>query len=390
MREESRRMLPYARIQAVNNGIPEPRAIRHVVLIPELSSKPINALVDTGATDSFFSKKLFAASVDTSMLRPLEPPVPLYMFDGRSAPPISRFLRTSVCSHPAGPSPILSLLETDLPADASVVLGMDFLHATQPTFDWFKLRLAFAPARFDPNPVVASKFDRPSVQASTAHNSASIVTSSSLKPVRSLRAAFTGQQDFIKETLASSMPVSDTDLSSFFDPEEDPDDIADILRIVPSQYHDLLDVFSKAKAESLPEARPYDHTIELLDDKDLPPLGPIYSTSPNEAKVLKDNIDDLLSRGLIRALTTSIGAPVCFAKKKGGALRMCIDYRQLNMRTKKNKYPIPPINTLLERISGAKVFSKFDLRGAYHLLRVKAGHEWKTRSVVATARLSFW
>ena len=57
---------------------------------------------------------------------------------------------------------------------------------------------------------------------------------------------------------------------------------------------------------------------------------------------------------------------------------MCIDYRQLNLRTKKNKYPIPPINTLLERISGAKIFSKFDLRGAYHLLRVKAGHEWKT------------
>lgn len=57
---------------------------------------------------------------------------------------------------------------------------------------------------------------------------------------------------------------------------------------------------------------------------------------------------------------------------------MCIDYRQLNQRTRKNKYPIPPIKFLLERLAGAKRFTKVDLRGAYHLLRVKAGDEWKT------------
>jgi hypothetical protein len=69
---------------------------------------------------------------------------------------------------------------------------------------------------------------------------------------------------------------------------------------------------------------------------------------------------------------------VLFVKKKDGSLRLCVDYRNLNSITVKNKYPLPLINDLLDRLSHAKVFSKIDLRGAYNLLRIKEGEEWKT------------
>lgn len=167
--------------------------------------------------------------------------------------------------------------------------------------------------------------------------------------------------------------------SLIFDPDEDPDDIADILRVVPSQYHDFVDIFSKARADKLPPHRSYDHSIDLIDPKDIPAVGPIYSLSANEAQTLKSEIDSLLARGFIRPSTAPLGAPVLFVKKPHDtALRMCIDYRQLNLRTKKNKYPLPPINFLLEQLSGAKVFTRIDLRNAYYLLRIAEGDEWKT------------
>ena len=65
------------------------------------------------------------------------------------------------------------------------------------------------------------------------------------------------------------------------------------------------------------------------------------------------------------------GAPILFAKKKNGKLRMCIDYRQLNSNTVFDSYPLPRIDQLTNRLNGAKVFSKIDLNNAYHQLPVR-------------------
>ena len=65
------------------------------------------------------------------------------------------------------------------------------------------------------------------------------------------------------------------------------------------------------------------------------------------------------------------GAPVLFVKKKDGTLRLCIDYRQLNKFTVKNKYPLPRIDDLFDQMRGSKVFSKIDLRSSYHQVRIK-------------------
>ena len=86
---------------------------------------------------------------------------------------------------------------------------------------------------------------------------------------------------------------------------------------------------------------------------------------------LKEQLRQLLEQGFIRPSNSPWGAPVLFQKKKDGSLRLCIDYRGLNQVTVKNKYPIPRIDELLDRLHGAKIFSKIDLRSGYYQIRIK-------------------
>ena len=87
---------------------------------------------------------------------------------------------------------------------------------------------------------------------------------------------------------------------------------------------------------------------------------------------------ELLDKGFIRPNTSPWGAPVLFVKKKDGSLRLCINYRQLNKVTIKNKYPLLRIDDLFDQLQGARYFSKIDLRSGYHQLRIKSGDVHKT------------
>ena len=89
-----------------------------------------------------------------------------------------------------------------------------------------------------------------------------------------------------------------------------------------------------------------------------------------ELKDLKDQLKYLLDKCFIIPCISPWGAPILFVKKKDGSLRMCIDYRQLNKVTIKNKYPLP-IDNLFDQIQGASYFSKICLRSGYHQLRVR-------------------
>ena len=82
-------------------------------------------------------------------------------------------------------------------------------------------------------------------------------------------------------------------------------------------------------------------------------------------------MQELLDKGFIRPSTSPWGAPVLFVKKKDGKLRLCIDYRELNKVTIKNKYPLPRIDDLFDQLQGAQYFSKIDLRSGYHQLRIR-------------------
>lgn len=146
---------------------------------------------------------------------------------------------------------------------------------------------------------------------------------------------------------------------------------------IPKDYHDFMDVFSKAKADELPPHRPFDHRIPIEDGK-TPPFGPIYALSDTELKTLKAYLDENLKKGFITHSDSPAAAPILFVKKKDGSLRLCVDYRGLNAITIKNRYPLPLIPELLDRLKSAQIFTKIDLRGAYNLLRIAKGEEWKT------------
>lgn len=137
---------------------------------------------------------------------------------------------------------------------------------------------------------------------------------------------------------------------------------------IKKEFADVI-LQGKSLPKGLPPKRKFDFTIELMPGSEPPSRAP-YRLSPAELEELKRQIIDLLDNGHIRPSVSPYGAPVLFARKKDGSLRMCIDYRALNKQTIKNKCPIPNIDELLDHLAGAKVFSCIDLMQGYHQLRI--------------------
>ena len=93
---------------------------------------------------------------------------------------------------------------------------------------------------------------------------------------------------------------------------------------------------------------------------------------------MRKYFDENLGKDFIRHSKSPAGASILFVKKENGSLRMCVDYRGLNKVTKKNRCLLPLISRLLQQLGQAKIFTNIDLRGAYNLVRMKEGDEWKT------------
>ncbi|MBW0463136.1 hypothetical protein O181_002851 [Austropuccinia psidii MF-1] len=165
-------------------------------------------------------------------------------------------------------------------------------------------------------------------------------------------------------------------LEAQWDEKEEPEEILTVLKVVPPAYHQYLDVLSKVKAEKLPPHCTCDHHIKL--EGLLPPVGVIYPLSKNESEELRAYISENLEKGFIRPSSSSTGAPVLFVKKKDGGLCLCVDYHKNNAVTRKNRYPVPPMNHLLTVFNGSTIFYKIDLHGSYDLLRIEEGDEHLT------------
>lgn len=149
------------------------------------------------------------------------------------------------------------------------------------------------------------------------------------------------------------------------------------LSAVPLVYCEYADVFSKSKASILAPHREFDLKIDLKEGTQ-PLLGTLYSLSQIELKALRKFIDEHLAMGFIHPSSSAHAAPVLFVRKKDGSLRLCVDFRGLNKITKKDRYLLPCISDLLNAPSCTKVYTKLDLRHAYHLVRIAEGDEWKT------------
>ena len=318
---------------------------------PKVKPSPTTALIDCGATSCFIDKQL--ANQLQVPLRNHEHPLELQVVDGRpiQSGPVTQYtapMKLTLGKHQED----ISLNVTSLPNNP-VVLGLPWLEVHNPAIDWPSHRINLP--------------DTTSALGSTAPQ----IPSSSNLPAP--KVAFINAAAFsriARKNHVYTLHLKSTDLGSNRTPVQSPPHL-------PEKYKDFADVFEKKKAEILPEHRPYDCAIELEDDK-VPPFGPIYGLTEDESKTLYEYLQDNLKTEFIRHSTSPAGAPILFVKKKDGSLRLCVDYRGLNRITKKNRYPLPLIPSLLDQLRTAKRFTKIDLRGAYNLIRIKEGDEWKT------------
>jgi hypothetical protein len=135
---------------------------------------------------------------------------------------------------------------------------------------------------------------------------------------------------------------------------------------------------SKEAEKHLPEHTTYDHAIDLKQGE-TPPWGPCYPLSEKELEVLREWHKEMLETGKIRQSKSPAAAPILFVPKMHGrGLRLCMDYHGINKIKIANRYPLPIIVELQDRVGGSKIFTKIDLKNGYHLIHVKEGNEWKT------------
>ncbi|KAJ9515942.1 hypothetical protein QJQ45_016884 [Haematococcus lacustris] len=162
--------------------------------------------------------------------------------------------------------------------------------------------------------------------------------------------------------------VISPDGSATPEPEVTPHGLPDAIKAqLDSLLAEYNDVFTPLTG--LPPDRPVGHTIPL-EPGNRPPATPMYRLSKPEHDELKQQIQDLLAKGMIEPSSSPYAAPALFVQKKSGELRMCIDYRQLNKITLRDQYPLPRIDDLFDKLSGCKVFSSLDLQAGYHQIRI--------------------
>ncbi|GJW15136.1 putative reverse transcriptase domain-containing protein [Tanacetum coccineum] len=147
----------------------------------------------------------------------------------------------------------------------------------------------------------------------------------------------------------------------------------EVLRV---QGEHFIDVFLE-DLSGVPPQRQVEFRIDLIPGATPVAKSP-YRLVPLKMQELSEQLQELQDKGFIRPSHSPWGAPVLFVKKKDGSMRMCIDYRELNKLTVKNRYPLPKIEDLFDQLQGARYFSKIDLQSGYHQLRVHEDDIQKT------------
>lgn len=291
-----------------------------------IKGTPLIALIDTGSTHSFVSH---------ACVKQLELSISLMKFDLIVHTPASGSVETSVACFNC---PLLIYDRTFvvdlicLPlSQLDVILGMDWLSSNHVHLNCFNKSVRFGESieSRDSRFITANQ-----VNTSLTEDAKLYIMMASLK-------------------LESKVMIEDVPV------------VCDFREVFPEDIH------------SLPPEREVEFSIDLV-----PGTGPIsiapYRMSPLELAELKKQLEELLEKQFVRPSVSPWGAPVLLVKKKDETMRLCVDYRQLNKVTIKNKYPLPGIDDLMDQLVGACVFSKIDLRSGYHQIRVKSEDVPKT------------
>lgn len=157
--------------------------------------------------------------------------------------------------------------------------------------------------------------------------------------------------------------------------------------MIPAKYRHYMKVFLEEESHRLPEHKPWDHTIELKEGAPEAIHARVFPMSQLEDEKLGRFLDDTLTKGYIVPSKSLMVSPVFFVKKKDRKLRFIQDYRKLNAVTIKNHYLLLLASDIINHLTKAKIFTKFDVRWGYNNIRIKEADQWK--AVFITNRGSF-
>jgi hypothetical protein len=157
--------------------------------------------------------------------------------------------------------------------------------------------------------------------------------------------------------------------------EKDEETREQILTKLSGEYQNFADMFSKNESSILPLYRSIDHKVELLPDAASFKAHFLYSMSADQLIALKEYFTEALRKKWIVPSAAEYEFPVLFAKKPNNGLRFCVNYRAINARLKKNIYSLPLIFETFDRFGKAKLFTKLDVRNAFHRIRMNPGSE---------------
>ena len=328
-----------------------------------MKGEVMKALIDSGATGCFLSTEM----ADKMRLRRVKKVTPhkVQMADGHVIES-AQLLRQGFEMGTLQDDETFHLLNLK---GFDMVLGRSWLYRVNPHIDWQTgvLQLSMRGRKHVICPVHADK--ETSRLASTL-----FITSLQLK--KELKAGGKAYQILLKsdetpESCDKKIDQSEEKVNESnqkAEPEREKGPLQQKLESLLKGFEDVVPKDPDFKPPYPPE-RSVDHTVEILPGA-APPNKAVYRMSPAELEELKKQLADLLERGLIRPSSSPYGSPIIFVKKKDGGFRLCVDYRALNNITVKNKYPLPRVDDLLDKLHGAKVFSKIDLASGYHQVRL--------------------
>ncbi|GBG62610.1 hypothetical protein CBR_g31246 [Chara braunii] len=307
------------------------------------------ALLDSGAACNFMSQFFMQRAGLGAQVRRKANRTAIKLADGKTQQLLDHYIEAvPVYFAPHACEPVtFDILDTDF----DIILGMPWLASADHTVNFHRRTLSVRDA-FGAEVACTISLPHSSIRCQ-------VVTTKSFRAICAYE-----QPEKIGLCFLRTVAVADsspTHLSS--DPR--------VVRLL-DEFVDIIE----SPTGVLPD-RPISHEIVLKAGAE-PPKGCIYRMSEEELEVLRAQLDDLLAKGWIRPSSSPYGAPNLLVRKKNKDLRLCIDYRKLNAQTVKNAGPLPRIDDLLERLGGAKYFSKLDLKSGYHQISIQPNDRYKT------------
>ena len=327
-----------------------------------LEGIPVKYLIDSGASDCFVSTE-FVAAHGLKATKTKEK-LKIHLADGSVR--VTTDCIRQVCVSFGEHTEFLDLQVMKLPK-YEVILGKFWLDRCNPQINWKKNTMQWKLGSRVVE-ITGIQTTQENEQISSLFHLGSYVEEISAQRMRKL-----AQRESVFLAVVRSVPEMNEEVMEINEEKtetEYPIAIQKILR-------EFTDVFPKELPVGLPPAREVDHKIDLIPGAKPPHRAP-YRMSPEGLDELKQQLRDLTEKGYIQPSVSPFGAPVLFVPKKDGGVRMCVDYRALNKVTVHNRYPLPRIDELLDRLQGSRYFTKIDLRSGYYQIRMHPDSVQKT------------